>query len=176
MPASATYIDELDEDGQVDFKGKAKAFVADLRLPGRRSCPTPTPTWEKLSIFLNFLIPKLPAPKEEDLSQGHPRNHRHGQLPGREEGRDARSRCPTRTPRSSPCPSAAAAASPSPNWTGSRNILKTFNEQFGTLFTDADRIVRRITDDIAPKVAADQPYQNAKKNTPNAARSNTTRR
>jgi type I restriction enzyme R subunit len=26
--------------------------------------------WEKLSIFLNFLIPKLPAPIEEDLSRG----------------------------------------------------------------------------------------------------------
>ena len=26
--------------------------------------------WEKLSIFLNFLISKLPAPIEEDLSQG----------------------------------------------------------------------------------------------------------
>ena len=26
--------------------------------------------WEKLSIFLNLLIPKLPAPKEEDLSKG----------------------------------------------------------------------------------------------------------
>ncbi|MEI6425683.1 MAG: type I restriction endonuclease subunit R, partial [Lentisphaerota bacterium] len=29
---------------------------------------------------------------------------------------------------------------------------------------------RRITEDIAPKVAVDQPYQNAIKNTPNAAR------
>ena len=26
--------------------------------------------WEKLSIFLNFLIPELPAPIEEDLSKG----------------------------------------------------------------------------------------------------------
>ena len=26
--------------------------------------------WEKLSILLNLLIPKLPAPKEEDLSKG----------------------------------------------------------------------------------------------------------
>ena len=26
--------------------------------------------WERLSIFLNFLMPKLPAPKEEDLSKG----------------------------------------------------------------------------------------------------------
>ena len=26
--------------------------------------------WEKLSILLNLLMPKLPAPKEEDLSKG----------------------------------------------------------------------------------------------------------
>jgi type I restriction enzyme R subunit len=32
--------------------------------------PFSNATWEKLSIFLNFLIPKLPAPKEEDLSKG----------------------------------------------------------------------------------------------------------
>ncbi len=27
-------------------------------------------SWGKLSIFLNFLIQKLPAPEEEDLSKG----------------------------------------------------------------------------------------------------------
>jgi type I restriction enzyme, R subunit len=40
----------------------------------------------------------------------------------------------------------------------------------GIVFKDSDRIVKRIKDDIAPKVAADEPYQNAKKNTPNTAR------
>jgi type I restriction enzyme, R subunit len=50
------------------------------------------------------------------------------------------------------------------------NILKTFNQQFGTLFTDTDRVTKRIRDDIAPKVAADAAYQNAKENTPNTAR------
>jgi type I restriction enzyme, R subunit len=50
------------------------------------------------------------------------------------------------------------------------NILRTFNEQFGTLFKDTDRIVGRIHDDIAPKVARDGPYRNAKKNTPGTAR------
>src|SRR2546423_8451670 len=49
-------------------------------------------------------------------------------------------------------------------------ILKTFNEHFGTLFEDADRVAARIKDDIAPKVAADQGYQNVKRNTPNTAR------
>jgi type I restriction enzyme R subunit len=50
------------------------------------------------------------------------------------------------------------------------SILKTFNDNFGTLFTDADRVVKRIRDDIAPKVAADAAYQNAKENTPHTAR------
>ena len=46
-------------------------------------------------------------------------------------------------------------------------ILKTFNDNFGTLFTDGDRVAKRIREDIAPKVAA---YQNAKENTPHTAR------
>ena len=50
------------------------------------------------------------------------------------------------------------------------NILKAFNDHFGTLFADADRVARRIREDIAPKVAADAAYQNAKKNTPHTAR------
>ena len=50
------------------------------------------------------------------------------------------------------------------------NILRSFNEQFGTLFTDTDRVAKRIRDDIAPQVAADAAYQNAKENTPHTAR------
>ena len=65
----ATYREELDEDGEVDFKGKAKAF---LRTYGFLAAilPYTYDEWEKLSIFLNFLVPKLPAPKEDDLSKG----------------------------------------------------------------------------------------------------------
>jgi type I restriction enzyme R subunit len=50
------------------------------------------------------------------------------------------------------------------------NILKSFNEHFGTLFTDTDRVAKRIRDDIAPQVAADAAYQNARENTPHTAR------
>ena len=60
---------QLTEDEQVSFKGSAKSFT---RLYGFLSqiLPYAQPEWEKLSIFLNFLIPKLPAPEEEDLSKG----------------------------------------------------------------------------------------------------------
>ena len=59
----------LTEDEQVRFKGSAKSFT---RLYGFLSqiLPYSNAGWEKLSIFLNFLIPKLPAPEEEDLSKG----------------------------------------------------------------------------------------------------------
>lgn len=65
----AAYNADLDEDGQVDFKGKAKAFVRTYGFLAS-ILPYSNADWEKLSIFLNFLIPKLPAPKEEDLSRG----------------------------------------------------------------------------------------------------------
>ena len=50
------------------------------------------------------------------------------------------------------------------------NILKTFNEQLGNLFADTDRGARSIRDDTAPKVAADEVFQNARQNTPHTAR------
>src|SRR5206468_13069208 len=65
----ATYNEELDEDGQVDFKSKAKAFVRTYSFLAS-ILPYTNAGWEKLSIFLNFLVPKLPAPKEDDLSKG----------------------------------------------------------------------------------------------------------
>ena len=65
----AVYKEALDEDARVDFKGKAKAFT---RTYGFLAAilPYTDADWERLSIFLNFLVPKLPAPKEEDLSKG----------------------------------------------------------------------------------------------------------
>ncbi|HMP83919.1 MAG TPA: type I restriction endonuclease subunit R, partial [Verrucomicrobiota bacterium] len=63
------YKDQLDEDAQVEFKGNAKIFVRTYSFLAT-VLPYTIAEWEKLSIFLNFLIPKLPAPKEDDLSKG----------------------------------------------------------------------------------------------------------
>lgn len=63
------YEEELDENGQIDFKSKAKGFVRTYGFLAS-ILPYGNADWEKLSIFLNMLIPKLPAPTEEDLSQG----------------------------------------------------------------------------------------------------------
>ena len=69
-----------------------------------------------------------------------------------------------------PVPTEAGGRKPEPELDRLSNILKAFNDQFGTLFTDTDRVAKRIRDDIAPKVAADAAYQNAKENTPHTAR------
>jgi type I restriction enzyme R subunit len=164
----ATYCLHLDEDGQVDFKGKAKAFTRTYDFLGS-ILPYTNAAWEKLSILLNLLIPKLPAPLEEDLSAGilesiDMDSYRNEKLAA------MRLLLPDADAEIGPVPTEGGGRKPEPELDRLSNILKTFNEQFGTLFTDADRVVRRIHEDIAPKVAADPAYRNARDNTPNAAR------
>ena len=48
------------------------------------------------------------------------------------------------------------------------NIIKSFNDQFGTSWTDNDRVYRLISQDIPRQVAADTAYQNAQKNSDEA--------
>ena len=164
----AVYTDTLDEDQQVDFKGKAKVFCRTYDFLAS-VMPCTNPEWEKLSILLNLLTPKLPAPKEEDLAKGIL------------EAIDMDSyRVEKKAVMKIALADADAEIEPVPTDTGGgkgqpeldrlSNILKTFNEHFGTLFTDADHVAKRIRDDIAPKVAADKAYQNAKENTPHTAR------
>ena len=69
-----------------------------------------------------------------------------------------------------PVPTSAGGRKVQPELDRLSSILNAFNEQFGTLFQDGDRIVRRIREDIAPKVAADAAFANAKANTPHTAR------
>ena len=67
-PCVERYL-EMDEDHQVKFKGSAKSFNR-LYAFLSQILPYGNPEWGKLSIFLNCLVPKLPAPVEEDLSRG----------------------------------------------------------------------------------------------------------
>ena len=136
----AVYKEQLDEDGQVDFKGKAKAFVRTYGFLAS-ILPYTNAEWEKLSIFLNFLVPKLPAPKEEDLSKGILEAIDMDSYRVEKQAAMKIAAARRRTPRSSRCRRPAAGASPSPSSTGCRNILKTFNDQFGNIpWTDADRV------------------------------------
>ena len=157
----ATYKDQLDEDGQVDFKGKAKAF---LRTYGFLASilPYTHAEWEKLSIFLNFLVPKLPAPKEDDLSKGILETIDMDSY--RVEKRAAvRIQLPDEDAEIEPVPTSGGGGKAEPEFDRLSNILKTFNDQFGNVpWADADRVHQLITQEIPAKVAADTAYKNAK--------------
>jgi type I restriction enzyme R subunit len=164
----AVYVDRLDEDGQVDFKWKAKVFCRTYAFLSS-VIPYSNAEWEKLSIFLDLLTPKLPAPKEEDLAKGILEAIDMDSY--RVEKKAAMKIALADTDAEiEPVPTDASGRKSEPELDRLSNILKTFNEQFGTLFTDTDRVAKRIREDIAPKVAADAAYQNAKENTPHTAR------
>ncbi len=155
----ATYKEQLDEDGQVDFKGKAKAFTRTYGFLAS-ILPYTNAGWEKLSIFLNFLIPKLPAPKEEDLSKGILEAIDMDSYRVEKTGRDRRSNSPTRTPRSSPVPTSGGGHKPEPELDRLSNILKTFNDQFGNIpWTDADRVHRLITEESRRRLPPTRPIR-----------------
>ena len=158
----AVYKEQLNEDGQVDFKGKAKAFT---RAYGFLSSilPYTNAEWEKLSIFLNFLMPKLPAPKEEDLSKGILEAIDMDSY--RVEKKAAmKIQLPDENAEIEPVPTTGGGYMPEPELDRLSNILKTFNDQFGNIpWTDSDRVHKLITEEIPAKVAADSAYQNARR-------------
>ena len=164
----AVYNSDLDEDGQVDFKGKAKAFVRTYQFLAS-ILPYTNAEWEKLSIFLNFLIPKLPAPKEDDLSKGILETIDMDSY--RVEVQEALTLAlPDQDAEIGPVPTSGGGGKPEPELDRLSNIIKAFNDQFGNInWKDADRIRQVISEEIPAKVAADKAYQNAMRNSDKAA-------
>lgn len=159
----AVYREALDEDGQVDFKGKAKAFTRTYGFLGA-ILPYANADWEKLSIFLNFLIPKLPAPKEEDLSRGiletiDMDSYRAEKLAA------IRIELPDEDGSIEGVPTTGGGHKPEPELGRLSEIVKAFNDQFGNIgWTDRDRVEKMITEEIPQRLAADTAYQNARRN------------
>lgn len=158
----AAYNDDLNEDQQVDFKGRAKAF---LRLYGFLASilPYTNADWEKLSIFLNFLVPRLPAPIEveptkeilEAIDMDSYRVEKQAAM---------RVQLPDSDAEIGPVPGGGGGRKPEPEVDRLSNILKTFNDLFGNIqWTDKDHVNKLITEDIPNRVAADAAYQNAKR-------------
>jgi len=158
----AVYVSDLDEDGQVDFKGKAKAFTRTYDFLAT-ILPYGVQDWEKLSIFLNFLISKLPAPIEEDLAKGILEAIDMDSYRAEKKATMAIA-LPDADAEIEPVPTSGGGRKPEPEMDRLSNIVKEFNNQFGGLFADAKRMEERITGEIPKKVSADQAYQNAKKN------------
>ena len=116
--------------------------------------------WEKLSIFLNFLIPKLPAPVEEDLSRGileviDMDSYRVEKLATQAillEDEDA---------EIDPAPASGGGYIPEPEMNPLSVILEEFNSLWGTEFTDADQVGELIAG-IPERVGAKDAYRNAR--------------
>lgn len=159
----AEYVEKLAEDDQVKFKGKAKAFVRSYGFLAA-ILPYGHPAWEKLSIFLNFLIPKLPAPKEEDLSKGvleaidMDSYRAQAQASMRMAMDDADAFV-------EPPPPGGGGGGGEPELDRLSNIIKQFNDLFGNIeWHDADKIRKVVTEEIPARVAQDKAYQNAQAN------------
>jgi type I restriction enzyme R subunit len=159
----ATYKEQLDEDSQVGFKGKAKVFLRTYSFLAA-ILPYTNAGWEKLSIFLTFLVPKLPAPKEEDLSRGILETIDMDSY--RVERQTAlKIVLPDNEAEIEPVPTSGGGRKPEPELDRLSNILRSFNDQFGNIdWKDADKIGKVISEEIPTKVAADPAYQNAMRN------------
>jgi type I restriction enzyme R subunit len=110
------------------------------------------------------LIPKLPAPKEEDLSRGiletiDMDSYRVEKMAAMKVA------LPDENIEIGPVPTSGGGHRPEPELERLSDILKTCNDQFGNIdWTDSDRVERLITEDIPSRVAADKKYQNAQRN------------
>jgi type I restriction enzyme, R subunit len=158
---AARYQEALDEDGQVAFKGAAKSFLRTYAFLAA-VLPFGHVGWEKLSIFLTFLVPKLPAPVEPDLTRGILEAIDMDSY--RAELQTARAiALPDENAEIGPIPTGGGAPKPEPELERLSAIVRQFNEQFGNIsWTDSDRIRRVIAEEIPAKVAADVAYQNAR--------------
>ena len=157
------YREQLDEDGQVDFKGKAKAF---LRSYGFLAAilPYAYAEWEKLSIFLTFLVPKLPAPREDDLSRGILETIDMDSYRVEKQAVQA-IQLADEDAEIQPVDTSGGGQKPEPEMDTLSNIVKDFNNRFGNIeWKDQDKVEKVLAEELPAKVAANKAYQNAMAN------------
>ena len=152
---------KLDEDGQVEFKSSAKAF-ARLYAFLSQVLPYGNAKWEKLSIFLNFLVNKLPAPVEEDLSRGVLEAVDMDSY--RMERKAARSiSLAEEDAEIDPVLPGTGGQAREPEMDRLSNIIAEFNKTWGSKFSEPER-VSEVLNRMPEQVLEDQQYQNARMN------------
>ena len=152
---------KLDEAGQVEFKSSAKAF-ARLYAFLSQVLPYGNAQWEKLSIFLNFLVPKLPAPEEPDLSRGILEAVDMDSY--RTERQAARSiSLAEEDAEINPVLAASGGQAHEPEMDRLSNIIAEFNRMWGGEFTEPERVTE-IINRMPNQVSEDDAYRNARLN------------
>ena len=162
LDACTAVYKQLETDDQIKFKSAAKSFVRTYGFLGA-ILPYGNVEWEKLSIFLNLLIPKLPSPREDDLSEGilstidlsSYRNEAREMISIRLEDQDA---------EVAPVPAGKTGHIVEPEMDLLSRIISDFNDMFGNInWNDADNVQRQILE-IPAMVSRDKKYQNAMRN------------
>lgn len=152
----------LDLEDQIKFKSSAKAFCRTYGFLGA-ILPYGDADWEKLSIFLNLLIPKLPSPRDDDFSEGildvidldSYRLEAQESMSIKLEDKDA---------EVTPVPTGSAGHIVNPEMDLLSVILSDFNDMFGNIDWKEPDNVRKQIIAIPEMVAKDEKYQNAMKN------------
>ncbi|GGK51750.1 type I restriction endonuclease subunit R [Salinarimonas ramus] len=163
LDACAAAYGRLDEDGQIAFKGDAKAFVRTYGFLAM-IMPAGQPAWEKLATFLNLLIPKLPAPREEDLAAGVLDAVDMDSYRAEVEAAMAITLADADGPVE-PVTVGGGGERPDPQIERLSVIIEEFNAQFANLdWTDADRVRRMIDEELPAAAAADSAFRNAREN------------
>ncbi len=147
----------LTEEQQNDFKAKCKTYVR-LYVFLAQIVPFVNPYLERLYLFLNHLQNKIGRDREEDLAQGildniDMENLRY-QLEATtnialEQGAELK-----------PIPTEMRSGVAEPEMDYLSNIVKAFNDRFGTAFTNEDK-VKKMTEDLMQDVANDTEFVNA---------------
>lgn len=162
LDACAAVYKQLDIDDQIKFKSAAKSFVRTYGFLGA-ILPYGNVAWEKLSIFLNLLIPKLPSPRDDDFSEGilqtidlsSYRNEAQEAIAIKLEDTDA---------EIAPVPAGKIGHIVEPEMDPLSKIIMDFNDMFGNInWNDTDNVQRQILS-IPEMVSKDKKYQNAMRN------------
>jgi type I restriction enzyme R subunit len=150
------------------LQGQGQGVLPHLRLPGLGDA-LPQRGWEKLSIFLEPADAQAAGAEGRgpakgileaiDMDSYRVEKKAAMKIALADDGRRDRAGADRR--RRAQARARAGPAEQHP---------EDLQRQFGTLFADTDRVAKRIRDDIAPKVAADKAFQNARDNTPHTAR------
>ena len=152
----------LEIEEQIEFKSSAKAFCRTYGFLGA-ILPYGNPEWEKLSIFLNLLIPKLPSPQDDDLSQGILETIDLDSY--RTEARETMSiQLDDADSEMAPVPAGKSGHIVSPEMDLLSIIVSEFNDMFGNIdWKEPDHARRQILE-IPAMVSKDEKYRNAMRN------------
>lgn len=155
--AAEVFRNTLIEEQQEDFRAKCKSYVR-LYVFLAQIVPFVNPYLERLYLFLNHLQNKLGRPIDADLAQGILDNidmdsyrlQREGEFNIKlSQGDELK-----------PMPTGIGGGVAEPEMEYLSNIVKAFNDRFGTTFTNEDK-VKKMTEELMQDVANDAEFLNA---------------